>query len=64
MSGWQSTVAGVREPDLHIARAAYDAIAPVYADQFRDTLDERPIERALLAAFAEVIRRGARGNSR
>src|ERR1700743_1335660 len=47
----------MREPDLPTARAAYDAIAPVYADQFKDTLDDRPTERALLAAFAEVIRR-------
>src|SRR3984885_10582569 len=61
MSGWQSPVAGMREPDLHTARAAYDAIAPVYADQFKDTLDDRPTERALLAAFAEVIHRGSAG---
>jgi len=51
----------MREADLHTARAAYDAIAPVYADQFKDTLDDRPTERALLAAFAEVIRRGPAG---
>jgi ubiquinone/menaquinone biosynthesis C-methylase UbiE len=57
----QSTVAGMREPDLHTARAAYDAIAPVYADLFKDTLDDRPTERALLAAFAEVTRRGPAG---
>jgi SAM-dependent methyltransferase len=49
------------EPDLHAARVAYDAIAAVYADQFEDTLDDRPTERALLAAFAEVIRRGPAG---
>jgi ubiquinone/menaquinone biosynthesis C-methylase UbiE len=52
---------GMREPDLHTARAAYDAIAAVYADQFKDTLDDRPTERGLLAAFAEVIRRGPAG---
>ena len=51
----------MREPDLHTVRAAYDAIAPVYADQFKDTLDDRPTERALLAAFAEVIRREPAG---
>ena len=61
MPGQRSTVAGMREPDLHTARAAYDAIAPVYADQFKDTLDDRPTERALLAAFAEVIRREPAG---
>jgi ubiquinone/menaquinone biosynthesis C-methylase UbiE len=51
----------MREPDLHTAHAAYDAIAAVYADQFKDTLDDRPTERALLAAFAEVIRREPAG---
>jgi ubiquinone/menaquinone biosynthesis C-methylase UbiE len=51
----------MREPDLHTARTAYDAIATVYADQFRDTLDDRPTERALLAAFAEMIRREPAG---
>src|ERR1700722_11257273 len=61
MSGWRSTVAGVPELDLDTARAAYDAIAPVYAELFKDTLDDRPTERALLAAFAEVIRRGPAG---
>jgi SAM-dependent methyltransferase len=47
----------MREPDLDAARAAYDAIAAVYADLFKDTLDDRPTERALLAAFAEVVQR-------
>ena len=51
----------MREPDLQTARAAYDAIAPVYADLFKDTLDDRPTERALLAAFAELIRREPAG---
>jgi ubiquinone/menaquinone biosynthesis C-methylase UbiE len=55
--GWQSTLAGMREPDLHTARVAYDAIAALYADQFKDTLDDRPIERGLLSAFAEVVQR-------
>jgi SAM-dependent methyltransferase len=51
----------MREPDLHTARAAYDAIAAVYADQFKGTLDDRPTERALLAAFAEKVQRGPAG---
>jgi ubiquinone/menaquinone biosynthesis C-methylase UbiE len=59
--GWESTVAGVREPDLHTARVGYDAIAAVYADQFKDSLDDRPTERALLAAFAELIQREPAG---
>jgi SAM-dependent methyltransferase len=48
----------VPEPDLPAARAAYDAIASVYADLFIDTLNDRPVERGLLAAFAEVVRHG------
>jgi SAM-dependent methyltransferase len=51
----------MREPDLLAARTAYDAIATVYADQFVDTLNDRPTERALLAAFAEVIQREPAG---
>lgn len=51
----------MREPDLHTARAGYDKIAAVYADQFRNTLDDRPTERGLLAAFAELVRRGPAG---
>jgi ubiquinone/menaquinone biosynthesis C-methylase UbiE len=44
------------ETDLAAARTAYDAIASVYADQFKDMLDDRPTERGLLAAFAELVR--------
>jgi ubiquinone/menaquinone biosynthesis C-methylase UbiE len=51
----------MREPDPHAARVAYDAIAALYADQFKDTLDDRPTERGLLSAFAEVVRRGPAG---
>jgi SAM-dependent methyltransferase len=48
----------MREPDLQIARTGYDEIAAVYADRFKDTLDDRPTERGLLAAFAELVGRG------
>lgn len=51
----------MHESDLHAARAAYDAIATTYADQFKDTLEDRPIERGLLAAFAELVLRGPAG---
>ncbi|MGZ3143485.1 class I SAM-dependent methyltransferase [Lentzea chajnantorensis] len=37
------------------AGAAYDAVAPLYAELFRDVLDTLPLERALLAAFAELV---------
>ncbi|WP_073261060.1 class I SAM-dependent methyltransferase [Cryptosporangium aurantiacum] len=43
----------------HLVRAAYDAIAADYADHFADELAERPIDRAFLTAFAELVRRDA-----
>jgi SAM-dependent methyltransferase len=36
--------------------AAYDAVASLYAELFSDMLETRPLERALLAAFAELVR--------
>ncbi|MEV5382486.1 methyltransferase domain-containing protein [Streptomyces sp. NPDC052721] len=36
-------------------RAFYDTIAENYADHFRDPLAERPLERALLSAYAEQV---------
>lgn len=32
----------------------YDEVASLYADLFSDMLDTRPLERAMLAAFAEL----------
>jgi SAM-dependent methyltransferase len=49
------------EPDLLSARTAYDAVAALYADQFQGTLDDRPVERGLLAAFAEKVRQAPAG---
>jgi SAM-dependent methyltransferase len=40
---------------------AYDAVAVRYAEQFRDTLLERPLERALLGAFTELVRTNGDG---
>jgi ubiquinone/menaquinone biosynthesis C-methylase UbiE len=48
-------------PDTHTARTAYDEVATLYADTFKDTLDDRPAERGLLAAFAELVRREPAG---
>ncbi|MFE9772586.1 class I SAM-dependent methyltransferase [Streptomyces sp. NPDC005931] len=39
---------------LRDTRAAYDAIAADYAERFADGLADLPVERALLAAFAEL----------
>lgn len=50
------------EPDtVHATRAAYDAIAPTYAELFHDTLRDRPLERGLLSAFAELVRTNGDG---
>jgi ubiquinone/menaquinone biosynthesis C-methylase UbiE len=49
------------EPDLLTVRTAYDEVAALYADQFTDTLDDRPLERGLLAAFAEKVRHAPAG---
>jgi SAM-dependent methyltransferase len=40
---------------VHDTRAAYDAVASLYAELFSNVLDVLPMERALLAAFAELV---------
>uniref|UniRef100_A0AAU2V5Q0 Methyltransferase domain-containing protein n=1 Tax=Streptomyces sp. NBC_00003 TaxID=2903608 RepID=A0AAU2V5Q0_9ACTN len=48
------------EPEfLHATRTAYDTIACGYAEEFSAELEAKPIERAMLAAFAEMV--GAAG---
>jgi SAM-dependent methyltransferase len=50
------TVSAVTEPsDLHDTKAAYDAVASLYAELFSNMLETKPLERALLAAFAELV---------
>jgi SAM-dependent methyltransferase len=49
------------EPDLLAVGTAYDAVAALYADRFVDSLVDRPVERGLLAAFAELARRAPAG---
>ncbi|MEU3993621.1 class I SAM-dependent methyltransferase [Streptomyces platensis] len=45
------------EPDfLHTTRAFYDAIATDYDAHFGEHLAARPMDRAVLAAFAELVR--------
>lgn len=57
------TVARMVEHDdaLHATREAYDAAAATYAQLFRDALRERPLDRAMLSAFAEMVRAGGDG---
>ena len=49
----------VEHDALGATREAYDAAAPTYAQLFRDTLRDSPLDRAILGAFAEVV--GASG---
>lgn len=46
---------------LRATRASYDALAEDYAEMVRGELAARPLERALLAAFAELVRAGGGG---
>ncbi|MGH3914438.1 MAG: class I SAM-dependent DNA methyltransferase [Pseudonocardiaceae bacterium] len=49
-------VSAVTAPSaLRDTRAAYDAVASLYAARFGNALETRPLERALLAAFAELV---------
>jgi len=41
---------------LRDTKVAYDAVASLYAELFSNVLDTLPAERALLAAFAELVR--------
>ncbi|MEV4329075.1 class I SAM-dependent methyltransferase [Streptomyces sp. NPDC049597] len=44
------------EPEfLTRTRASYDAIAAGYADTFRTVLEDQPLDRAVLGAFAETV---------
>lgn len=42
-------------PDVAATRTAYDVVAVDYADMLRDELAAKPVDRAMLAAFAEQI---------
>jgi SAM-dependent methyltransferase len=44
------------EPDfLRQTRASYDVVATGYAERFRDELAAKPLDRAMLAGFAEQV---------
>ena len=50
------------EPDfLHATRSSYDAVAADYAERFRHELVPRPLDRAMLTAFAEFVQAAAVG---
>ena len=48
----------------HRTRASYDAVAAAYADALSDELRRKPLDRALLTAFAEQVREVGSGASR
>ncbi|MFI6038764.1 class I SAM-dependent DNA methyltransferase [Streptomyces sp. NPDC051315] len=45
---------------LTATRAFYDAIADDYAERFHDALTARPLDRALLTAYAELVGAGGK----
>ncbi|MEV1290151.1 class I SAM-dependent methyltransferase [Micromonospora sp. NPDC049679] len=47
--------------DLRATRAAYDTVAVDYAERLRAELVAKPLDRALLAAFAELVQAGGGG---
>jgi SAM-dependent methyltransferase len=50
------TVRGVTEPSyLRATRVAYDTVAVDYAALLRDELARKPLDRAMLGAFAELV---------
>ncbi|MFC8275614.1 class I SAM-dependent methyltransferase [Streptomyces sp. NPDC057271] len=51
----------VAHDSLTATRDAYDAAAPTYARLFRDSLADAPLDRAMLGAFAEVVRESGDG---
>ena len=56
--GWRGVgSAAVTEPDfLRATRASYDAVATDYAERLGDELAAKPLDRAMLAGFAELVR--------
>ncbi|MBX6382781.1 MAG: methyltransferase domain-containing protein [Microbispora sp.] len=48
-------------PYLAATAEAYDAVAVLYAELVRDSLDRLPLDRAMLAAFADCVRDAGAG---
>lgn len=56
-------VTGMAVPEQDSVSAtseAYDAVAELYAQKFRDSLQDSPLERACLSAFADFVGEGGR----
>ncbi len=50
----------VTQDRMAATRASYDAVAAAYAEALSDELRRKPLDRALLTAFAEQVRAGGR----
>lgn len=62
VSDSDSTVPAMTEPSyLRATRAAYDTVAVDYAERLRTELAAKPVDRALLAAFAELVQAAGGG---
>ena len=46
---------------LHDMRRSYDVVAADYAELLRDELGAKPLDRAMLAAFVELVQAGGGG---
>lgn len=46
---------------LHMTRVAYDTVAADYAELLRTELSDKPLDRALLATFAELVQDAGNG---
>jgi hypothetical protein len=52
----------MNEPDfLRATRVAYDTVAVDYAELLRTELGKKPLDRAMLAAFAELVQTSGAG---
>jgi SAM-dependent methyltransferase len=51
----------IESSSLDTTRAAYDAMATLYAELFRDSVEGQPLDRALVTAFAEFVRAAGAG---
>lgn len=43
-------------PDIAVTRTAYDEVAQLYAETFAEALAAQPFDRAMLGAFADLVR--------
>ena len=51
----------IEHPDIPTTRSAYDEVAQLYADLFADALAAQPFDRAMLGAFADLVRAAGPG---